>query len=55
MEDKEYEICKEACGKEGCYCPEDWKFHTIVASTPLFIRAYFYLKGMKDSQEETKK
>ena len=45
MVDKEYEICKEVCKKEGCYCPEDYKFHITVANTPQFIRAYYYAKG----------
>ena len=49
---KEYKICKEACEKEGCYLPEEHEFHGIVANTPLFIRAYFYLKGEKDCDKQ---
>ena len=47
MADKEYKICEEACKKEGCYLPPDCEFHCTVANTPMFIRAYFYLKGRK--------
>ena len=50
--DKEYEICKEACKNEGCYCPEDFNFHNEVAKTPIFIRAYFYLKGLKSGKSK---
>ncbi len=49
---KEYELCKEACKREGCFCPEDYDFHNIVANTPMFIRAYFYLKGKKSNKGE---
>lgn len=48
---KEYKICKEACREQRCYLPEEHEFHGVVANTPLFIRAYFYLKGKKDSHK----
>jgi len=49
---KEYEICKEACINTGCHCPEDFKFHSEVANTPMFIRAYFFQKGFEACQKE---
>jgi len=52
MKNKEYKICKEACAKDGCYLPPENEFHTEVANTPQFIRAYFYLKGLKSRRKE---
>lgn len=46
----EYEIMKEACINAGCYIPEDYKFHSAVANTPMFIRVYFHAKGFKDAK-----
>ena len=46
---KEFEICKDACGNAGCYIPKEHEFHGAVANTPMFIRAYFRLKGWKDA------
>ena len=50
--EKEYAICKEACINKGCYCPEDYKFHTAIANTPAFIRAYFFDKGFEECKKE---
>jgi len=55
MIDKEYELCKKGCEKEGCHCPEDYKFHSAVANTPMFIRVYFYLKGKQGEGGKTMK
>lgn len=49
---KEYEVCKEACENTGCHCPEDFEFHSIVANTPAFIRAYFFQKGFEEYKKE---
>ena len=52
---KEYEICKEACKKVGCYLPKEHEFHGTIANTPMFIRVYFHLKGWLDYESELKK
>ena len=49
---REYEICKEACEEEGCFLPDECEFHSTVANTPMFIRAYFYLRGKMQSDKE---
>jgi len=49
---KEFEICKDACVNAGCYIPKEHEFHGTVANTPMFIRAYFHLKGWKDAVVE---
>lgn len=53
--DKEYEICKKACSEDGCYLPQDCEFHTAVANTPLFLRAYFFMKGEQIMADEVLK
>lgn len=51
--EKEYEIMKQACINAGCYIPEDFTFHSTVANTPHFIRAYFHAKGFADEISES--
>ena len=41
----EYDICKQACKEAGCYLPPEHVFCSTVAQTPMYIRAYFILKG----------
>lgn len=53
--DKEYEICKTACENQGCYCPPSHEFHQTRAGTPMFLRAYYFLKGQKDSHKTSNK
>ena len=49
---KDYEICQEACKKEGCYCPPSHEFHAKKANLPMWARAYHervgYLKALDD-------
>jgi len=52
MEDKEYEICKQACINAGCYIPPSHEFHGAVANTMMFIRVYFHAKGWEDAIKE---
>ena len=49
---EEYEICKEACVNHGCYLPPSHEFHRIKANTPMYIRAYYFLKGWMELQKE---
>ena len=49
---KEYCIMKQACINAGCFIPEEHVFHSTVANTPMFIRAYFHLKGWGDAVVE---
>jgi len=51
-EDKEYEICKTACENHGCYCPPSHEFHQNRANTPMYLRAYYFLKGWIECQKE---
>ena len=41
----EFEICKKACKEAGCYLPEENVFYSTIANTPMYVRAYFFLKG----------
>jgi len=52
MENKEYEICKQACENTGCYCPPSHEFHYNRANTPAYLRAYYFLKGWIEHQKE---
>ena len=52
MENKEYEICKQACENTGCYCPPSHEFHHNRANTPAYLRAYYFLKGWIEHQKE---
>lgn len=52
MIDKEYELCKDACDNAGCHCPPSHEFHSAVANTYMFIRAYFLHKGFEECKKE---
>lgn len=51
IQDKEYEICKQACTEYGCYCPLSHIFHRQRADLPAWLRAYYMKKGYLKSKE----
>lgn len=49
---KEYNLCKEICKKQGCYCPPSHEFYSIIANTPLWLRAYLKKTGYYQALDE---
>jgi len=49
---KEYNLCEEVCKKEGCYCPPSHEFHSTIANTPLWLRAYLKKTGYYQALDE---